>query len=1242
MRQFIHSGPELPYEVLQAHEEGRLVFFCGAGVSYYTGLPDFRELVTKTFGACSHPLAATLEKAVTPEDWAFHNDRLDQALHLLEQKVSREAARRAALRILSAPPIRGTGTVRLHKALLDLAELPAGGFRLVTTNFDDRFYLARRQAGPVAEAPRIGWPRQEAWKHLTYLHGRISASDEIGEDLILSSGDFGRAYMTEGWAARFVVELFREYTVLFVGYSLNDPVLRYIVDGLATDMRDGRFRAPFVLAGYKDGNEGAVMDEWKSKGVCPIPFSTGPDGKDYSLQNETLLRWAENYKGGLGSRIAVVRDLTGSDYVKTPDDLELKNVVWALSKSDSSVARAFADMEPAPKISWLAPISEHLIPSGVSSADVSLAALPSPPRKSGDKDGHHLAPLAGLNAACIGELPINPLTFKMGLWLRKHRENQELVDWVNEHGGVVHPAWARVLAMDLEKVREPWRTYWSIIISGATVPPCASNDDFYFRKQFRGKTWPAEGDQTILDSARAWVTPRKPLRLQERVSEPESLEDLAHFELNLSGVDVIKTALQKSTEDEYRQHLADLADQITSRLIDALELAKTTRISVVGQLNHIRIPSIADMPRNDGLEKWEVLVRLARIAFDCLHQQDPTAAASLAARWRLRHGGSGQHILGRLSAYALSKIDALNSDEVVDFLLDNHGHILWDFGAWPEVAHFIRNQLPELTKKAQQRVVRAVRDGPSRNTFPQYSGTNDEFSEFANALKMRRTLALLRSGVTLPASLTALVDEQDQDEEAEDVRHPEVEFRRVDPKDANALLGLSAEEVATAVVAERGWDGGHQLADLIEKNLPLGLDAISELSQRECDNDLWEIGLGGLPKAGRNHRERKVILERIRLLGTDRPQWLTLPVVRPIGRTLQSFAEEMSRRQRGLFMEVWDLAWNSSAAMPADDEDGHDRDPVQTAINVAGGILAEALLDIYFTDAPTAGSGIANEFRQRFDEMWDGAHLAHKYARVIFASRLLWIHRIDPDWAKRTIIPALSDHDERLGLWAAFLWPGQWDVELATDIEAAFRDVVPALADGPEGLAERASEWFATVLMSAPDLYSKRTKQEFFRHADADALGSLAWVLEKSLEDAEDRGPELWRLRVKPVIEGLWPADRNKINSSISSKLLQVAVACRSEFPDAVRKLADKNLIIPGAAESIFWALPDQDDQDAYDIVNQHPEELLTMLRLGIGDDIAEYRQNDLAALLDRIMTAAPDVAERQEYRTLRELAARG
>ena len=55
--------------------------------------------------------------------------------------------------------------------------------------------------------------------------------------MVLTAKDFGRAYLTEsgGWARRFLVDLFANYTVLFVGYSHSDAIMTYLTPSLPPD-----------------------------------------------------------------------------------------------------------------------------------------------------------------------------------------------------------------------------------------------------------------------------------------------------------------------------------------------------------------------------------------------------------------------------------------------------------------------------------------------------------------------------------------------------------------------------------------------------------------------------------------------------------------------------------------------------------------------------------------------------------------------------------------------------------------------------------------------------------------------------------------------------------------------------------------------------------------------------------------------------------------------------------------------
>jgi len=42
--QFVPKGPDIPDRLLQEHEDGNVIFFCGAGISYPAGLPGFQGL----------------------------------------------------------------------------------------------------------------------------------------------------------------------------------------------------------------------------------------------------------------------------------------------------------------------------------------------------------------------------------------------------------------------------------------------------------------------------------------------------------------------------------------------------------------------------------------------------------------------------------------------------------------------------------------------------------------------------------------------------------------------------------------------------------------------------------------------------------------------------------------------------------------------------------------------------------------------------------------------------------------------------------------------------------------------------------------------------------------------------------------------------------------------------------------------------------------------------------------------
>jgi hypothetical protein len=223
---------------------------------------------------------AALSTTQTPiEQQSFDKYQYDATIDALERRYpgQRQAVRRVLTTVLK-PNLRRKGALATHSALVELGKDRKGAVRLVTTNFDRVFeHSLRREklSVPAFPAPLLPIPKSSRWNGIVYLHGFLSAAGDDSElqRLVLSSGDFGLAYLTERWAARFVSELFRNYVVCFVGYSINDPVLRYMMDALAADRMLGELTPDaYAFGSFQAGEEPQKRVEWGAKGVTPILY----------------------------------------------------------------------------------------------------------------------------------------------------------------------------------------------------------------------------------------------------------------------------------------------------------------------------------------------------------------------------------------------------------------------------------------------------------------------------------------------------------------------------------------------------------------------------------------------------------------------------------------------------------------------------------------------------------------------------------------------------------------------------------------------------------------------------------------------------------------------------------------------------------------------------------------------------------------------------------------------------------
>jgi len=259
--------------------------------------------------------------------------------------------------ILTPRDLTDLETTATHRALLTLAKGRDGQTRLITTNFD-RILHAVDPNLQYFSAPLLPIPKRSRWDGLVYLHGLLPEPEDVTflTNLVLSSGDFGLAYLTERWASRFVTELFKSYTVCFVGYSIEDPVLRYMMDALSADrMRGEESHEVYAFGSCQSGRETEADQAWKAKGVTPILY-LNTDG--HHLLHKTLRTWAEIYRDGLTGKRSVIREATGFPS-PVHGDGQISRVLWAITDPSGLPAKTFAELNPAPPVEWLKIFTER-------------------------------------------------------------------------------------------------------------------------------------------------------------------------------------------------------------------------------------------------------------------------------------------------------------------------------------------------------------------------------------------------------------------------------------------------------------------------------------------------------------------------------------------------------------------------------------------------------------------------------------------------------------------------------------------------------------------------------------------------------------------------------------------------------------------------------------------------------------------------------------------------------------------
>ena len=318
------AGVDFPEPLLNALKDGRVVVFAGAGVSMGppAGLPDFLRLAEQ--------VAEGTGQSIGDEET---EDRFLGRLKDLGTDVHQRAAE--ILRRNDPEP------TALQMNLLRFFREP-GTARAVTSNFDELFERAALgQFGSqirVFQAPAL--PLGNRFHGIVHLHGSVNEPEEM----VLTHRDFGRAYLTEsdGWARRFLVDLFTNYTVLFVGYSHNDTIMSYLTPSLPPDGGQQRFALI--------GDQSDDPSRWRRIGIEPVAFHQ-VHANDFSGLDAAVAGLSSFLQRGVLDWQREITDVAGGS---PPIDDESAGIIEH-ALSDPVTTRFFVEAAELPEwVEWLA------------------------------------------------------------------------------------------------------------------------------------------------------------------------------------------------------------------------------------------------------------------------------------------------------------------------------------------------------------------------------------------------------------------------------------------------------------------------------------------------------------------------------------------------------------------------------------------------------------------------------------------------------------------------------------------------------------------------------------------------------------------------------------------------------------------------------------------------------------------------------------------------------------------------
>ena len=1131
------EGIEFPEPMCAALRNGQLVIFAGAGVSMGEPacLPSFDDLAKSVADGTEFALES--------------HEPIDRFLGRL--KHHRVDVHARAARVLSSKDSQPTA---LHRSSLQLFR-QNDQVRIVTTNFDELFEQAAKDVldftPDVFRTPAL--PLGRSFNGIVHVHGALSHP----EGMVLTDGDFGRAYLTEGWARRFLVELFREFSVLFVGYDHNDTVMNYLARALPEGGGNRRFA---MTGGDRD------FQHWGVLGIKPIIFPQA-DPNDYSELNGSVGRLAEIFGRGVLDWQREIADLARRRPALL--DGEAADLVGEVL-SDELKTRFFTEAEPSAE--WIAWLDER----------------------------KHLD-------ALFGDGALSPPGKTMARWLADHfalSEADELFRVIAEHDTKLHPDFWWHLGRTIGS-REPSvqnaddLRRWAVLLA-ATAP--ADTDDFVL---------PSIGErcaeQELTDSVLLIfdALARSVVRLES--SDPWSDDGVGRQSVDidlqlvggLQGLETLWKAIRDMATTPGWTDLAEPLLRIAARRLEERHRKRCAWRSNNHEWDRDSGHRSAIEPHDQNARRQaiDVLIDAARDCLEWLAGND----SCTAERWCEELVESNVPLLRRLAVHTVSKRLDLTADERIDWVLKNTG--LHNHPAHHEIFRTVGLAYPNAGSACRAELIESVQA---------YRPISDN-AVYNERITMRWIEWLCKADPDCRFAKSALHQLKADNLGLEPEEHPDflywigsVSHEPQTPWDAEELLGkpaadwlqdlLSFQPDGFRIHDRRGLVGMVQQAAARDFEWGLALaDALT--GEKQWDIDLWSGLIGAWSTIELDENGYRRVLEHAAHVE------LYLQHAREVTAILKAVVKDRAAQTTyRLLQSANAIATRLWTHLDRDEPNQKPDNWLDLAINDAAGALSEfwlRSLDVWRRQQESEPTSLNEEYSAALSQIVADDTIAGKLGRTILASRFAFLLAVDGAWTKENLLPLLqadTDADDYQSTWDGFLASGHLDPVVAEHLGDAIFNAIELIRGDFTDRHERLIEYYTAMLVFFVADPTKKWIPQFFRHVKGEARNIFALKLGRHLGSAQaDRVREWWSRWLKCYWGNRVQGVPSPLESGEIERMLGWLPDLAAVFSDAVAlaigmlKSLSKNEL--ERSHGLIYRLNQNDS-----LIRDHPEDVARLL----------------------------------------------